>query len=174
VDHIQLQKYSSSGTIQWQKRITGVGTSYPSGITVDSLNNLYIVGRDTGSGTTDLSIVKVNSSGSIQWARRLKSTGYDQGIGIAIRGANLYVSGITDIGGNYAILLAKLPTDGSKTGTYLIDGSSIVYESFGMSSIDTTLTDSSGTMTESAASLTSNTTAYADAAGSLTLTRVGI
>jgi hypothetical protein len=58
-----LAKYNSSGTIQWQRKISG---NYFNDVTIDSSGNVYTI-ISGGSGSY---ILKFNSSGSLQWQRK--------------------------------------------------------------------------------------------------------
>jgi hypothetical protein len=149
---ILLVKYNVSGVIQWQRSLGGAGTEDGNGIAMESgASNFYIVGDTSGTGTGDLVIACYNTSGAIQWQRTLgrASTG-DTAYGIAIGPGNtIYVLADT--------FLARLPADGSSTGTY----STYVYAS-------SSLTDSARTLTDAAAGLTSSTTTLTDSARTLT------
>jgi hypothetical protein len=67
-------KYNSSGTLQWQRRISSASGS----ITIDSIcidpsENVYVLGTDTNGPVTFL--MSYNSSGTRRWGRQI-STGY--------------------------------------------------------------------------------------------------
>ena len=70
-DDLILVKYNSSGTKQWTKQLGTSSYDYGQGVTVDSSNNIYVVGEtqggldgNTSSGGSDLFLVKYNSSGN--------------------------------------------------------------------------------------------------------------
>ena len=78
------------------------------GIAVDSSGGVYFGG--SGGSSADIFLAKYNSSGVIQWQRYLT---YDWD--------SLYDLTIDDSGSLYftgGVVTAKLPTDGSLTGTY--------------------------------------------------------
>lgn len=117
-----LVKCNSSGTIQWQR---GIGSSgyymFAEGITTDSSGNVYIIAQQGNS--SDALIVKWDSSGNIQWQRELDGPGWTTGYGITADNAgSIYVVGSSDFSstgsGGYEGYVAKLPDDGSLTGTY--------------------------------------------------------
>jgi uncharacterized delta-60 repeat protein len=159
---ILIAKYNSSGTIQWQRILGGSGDDTGYGIAVDSSGNVYVTG--TTSGSNDVSISKYDTSGTIQWQRTLGGSGNDTGYGIAV-GSNgdFYVTGITysPSSGAPDVILAKLPGDGSKTGTYTVGGTSFTYAA-------STLTAATSTLTSATSSLASSTSSYTDASASLT------
>jgi len=63
-----LAKYNSSGTIQWQRLLGGVGDDRSSSIAVDSLDNLYVLGftESTGAGSADFLLAKLPNDGSLE------------------------------------------------------------------------------------------------------------
>ena len=168
-----IAKYNTSGTIQWQRSLGGTNYEYGNDICVDSSGNIYVAGytRSQGAGNDDVLIAKYNSSGTIQWQRSLGGAGSDYGIGISADNSNnIYVVGYTTSqgAGNNDMLIAKLPGDGSKTGTYgnftyaartLTDASrSLLSSASSLTDASTTLTDASTTLTDAARTLTSTTT----------------
>jgi hypothetical protein len=133
-----LLKFNSSGTFQWgiATTITSVGSM--TGLTLGSDGFLYFSGGwDTSpSGTSSQAVVKVNSSGSVIWSRRMYSTtvGSQSSNRVAVIGSSYYYLFALGGGGPHAI--AKLPTDGSKTGTY----GTFVYDTSGPSFTTASLT----------------------------------
>jgi|TARA_R100000479_G_scaffold80538_1_gene39116 hypothetical protein len=168
-DDIEVVKYNSSGTIQWQRRITQYSPLTPAAITVDDDDNVYVVGQFSGgAGSRDIFIAKWNSSGTLQFQRALGGTGADYGEGIKVVGDNMYITAYTasDGEGSDDIFIAKLPNDGSKTGTY----GSFTYQT-------TSLTESAGSLSGSTPGLaissakngpTESTSTLTDAAATLT------
>lgn len=129
--HLFLAKFNSSGTHQWH---TFVGTdSYEVyyDLKIDSNDNIYCVGRTPiVSSTTGAIIFKYNSSGTLTYKRAIRcgstSSGihtYNTGIDIDSSG-DLYVVGYNSqstqdpTNGGTEIQVAKLPSDGTLTGTY--------------------------------------------------------
>ena len=111
---ILIAKYNSSGTIQWQRTLSGTNQDFGEGIAVDSSNNVYIVSftKSEGAGNFDILIAKYNSSGTIQWQRTLGGTNTDYGYsgGIALDSSNnVYIAGFTD--GD--VLIAKYNSSGT-------------------------------------------------------------
>jgi hypothetical protein len=153
---ILLAKINSAGALQWQRNLDGPNSYvYDEGveIAIDSNNNVYQLAKtqSEGPGSASILLAKHNSSGAIQWQRTLGTSSSDQPYSIAVdSNDNLILCGyILTSNGKAQLLLAKLPSDGSLTGTYLINGVNIVYaESF--------LNESAGSNTLSALSLVSS------------------
>ena len=139
-----IVKLNSSGGTVWQ-RYLGIASraAYGRDIDVDSSGNVYAIGYGSvdyqnyqgyTSTMNTIIIVKYNSSGNLQWKRYLgvmivptqsgQYTDVEEGRSIKVdpTGTHFYVSGITK-NGNFGYgdddgVWAKLPTDGSLTGTY--------------------------------------------------------
>lgn len=155
-----IAKYNSSGTIQWQRTFDGGSGDDGLCIALDSSGNVYTTGYvyDTTNSVYKASIVKYNSSGTLQWQRTLN---YDpdnetECYAISVKGNSLCVSGV--IGTNpVRSFIAKLPTDGSLTGTY----GDWTYAT-------SSYTDAAGSDTDASDAAAESTTTYTDAAGTLT------
>ena len=164
---VLIAKYDTSGTIQWQRILGGASDDFGYAISVDSSANVYITGitQSQGVGVNDVLIAKYNTSGTIQWQRILGGTYNDLGQGIAVDSSgNVYVTGytLTPSGGTQAdVLFAKLPGDGSKTGTYTVGGVSFTYAA-------STLTAATSAFTAATSTLTSSTSAFTAATSTLT------
>lgn len=171
VGGLGLVKYDTSGTLQWARRLTGSGQNSGQGVTVDSSNNIYICGYSGNSGTNDPVWAKYDSSGTLQWQRRLTSsitneqfTGAkaDSASGLLLNGYSTITGGSTDL------LFARMPQDGSKTGTYTVNGQSFSYAASGLSASSPSLTSTTSTLTDAATSYTSTTTSYTSSTTTLT------
>jgi uncharacterized delta-60 repeat protein len=165
-----IAKYNSSGTLQWSRTLGGTGYEEGFGIALDSAGDVVIVGQTTaqGQGQYDFVIAKYNSSGALQWQRLLGGTSSDEGRGLALDAEdNIILVGNSGSGSDYSseVMVARLPSDGSLTGTY----GPFTYQA-------STLTDAAGTLTSAASSLTEGSTSdltlstasLTDAATSLT------
>lgn len=114
-DNAFLVKYDTNGEPLWARAMNGTNTNMFFGISLDSSNNIYIVGRYAGTlvirnadnstflssagpgGQWDIGIVKYSSDGTPQWLRRIGGLGFDQGLGIASdSNGNVYVTGASD------------------------------------------------------------------------------
>lgn len=168
--NILIAKYNNSGVIQWQRQLGGAGTDIGYGIVVDSSANVYV----TGVANNDLQIAKYDTNGTIQWQRNISSAGTDTGYGVAANNAGeIIVVGTSTASGTNDMLIAKLPDNGTKTGTYTVGGISLTYAVSTLTDAASALTDaataratgvstlidSAGTLTSAASSLTSATTA---------------
>jgi len=119
-NNVIIAKYNTSGTIQWQKQLAGVGTKneYGTSIAVDSASNVYVSAYSNAGGATyDILTFKLDSFGNMSWQRSLGGTGgtgTDFGIGIALDSAsNVYVTGFSDNNSTYDLVLAKYNTTGT-------------------------------------------------------------
>lgn len=166
---LQILKYDSSGTLQFQRKIENVGSGY--GIVLDSSNNFYVCGQVSVPPTGRFLIAKYNSSGTIQWQRSLGSASGNNSIAFFITvdsANNLCVIGTGGPGGQSDFLFAKLPSDGSLTGTYTVGGYSIVYAASTATTGTSSLTDSAAGFSVSDPGLTSTNSGLTDNASSLT------
>jgi uncharacterized delta-60 repeat protein len=161
-----IAKYNTSGTIQWQRLLGGIGTDAGYKVAVGD-DGVYVTGRTNseGAGGLDALIAKYNSSGTIQWQRLLGGTGGDGGHGVALgQDEKIYFAGETAV--NASAFIAKLPPDGSKTGTY----NSLVYQTSTLTDQAATLTDQASTLTEAAGTMTEAAGTMTDQAGNHTTT----
>jgi hypothetical protein len=167
-----LVKYNVSGTLQWQRSLGGAGAEYGSGIAIDSGNNIYVAGISNGN----LLIAKYSSPGIIQWQRLLSGTGVSFAvttildINIAVSSTSIHISGTMVIGGAYQGFLAKLPVDGSLTGTYGI----WTYDAASLTDQARSLTSSTRSLTSSTSSLTSSTSALSSTTPNLASSKIPV
>ena len=145
--YASLFKINSSGTILWAKQLAAPLGNYLNygNITLDSSGNVYVIGGyyDATTSTNIGVVCKYNSSGVLQWQRTLSSNTSN----IAFSGIVIDSSGIMHISGSYnatnSTLTIKLPSDGSRTGTYgpyTYAASSFVDSALTLASYSTTLT----------------------------------
>lgn len=156
-------KYDTSGTLQWQRNLGSQDLSIGGlSVALDSSGDPYFCGYSTNSsGIRTIQIVKYNSSGTIQWQRRLSGTEDSQAWSVAIDADDrVCICGWTERSGISGFILAKLPSDGSATGTYSVGGFNYTYAA-------TTFT-SSANRTTGFTSYTSNTATRSINASSLT------
>jgi uncharacterized delta-60 repeat protein len=119
---IQVAKYNTSGTIQWQRKLNEGSSDYGRAVATDSSGNMYICG-DTQNN--QIQIVKYNTSGTLQWKNVLYNSYVARGYGIAVDSSgNVYVCGLFDyLGGGYRLAVAKYNTSGTLQWNYFIDDS---------------------------------------------------
>lgn len=74
-----VAKYNSSGTIQWQRQISGSFSNSnvaARGVDVDASGNVYVCGTyGYASSSFRVFVIKYNSAGTLQWNRALYKTG---------------------------------------------------------------------------------------------------
>ena len=162
-------KYNTSGTLQWQRRFGTATGDFNYGIAVDSTGSCYV----SGVFYTTRNIVfvaKYDTSGTLQWQRSLSSAGEQEPYAITVDGSgNYYIAGyttLTDPGGLYNVLIAKLPTDGSLTGTY----GAWTYAASSLTDAASSLSDNTPTLTDAARTLDLNTTTLTSSTSTLTST----
>jgi len=167
-----LAKYNTSGTLQWQQMLGGVNTDIGRGVALDSADNIFVSGQtnSSGAGGNDFLLAKYNSSGVIQWQRTLGSNQAEISYGLALNLEDaIYATGLTERSGKGTqILLAKVPSDGSKTGTYSLDGLDMVYAASSLTAGTSTLTSSTSSLTSATSTLTSSTSSLTSATSTLT------
>ena len=117
-----------SAGISWTRSFANVRLNQ---VVVDSSGNVLVAGHTNMSSPDGAFIAKLNSSGTVQWQRRLTISGYAQlqAYNLATDSiGNIYIAmnGFTTTGNKAPIITAKLPSDGSLTGTY----GNITYASF--------------------------------------------
>lgn len=152
-----LVKYNTSGTLQWQTAISPSGaSSFRPNVAVDSTGDAYLANSITISGQQSLFLAKYNSSGSLQWQRSLTHGAAMNPFGKYLHvdsNDNLYAGFALDLSSlgynSNSHGLAKLPNDGSLTGTYGI----FTYAS-------ASATTSTPSLTSSTSNHTVSTTSY--------------
>ncbi len=115
-----LVKYSSSGTLEWQRTLGSTGSDTGRAIAIDSLDNVYIAGNSdlggTGFGSNDGLIAKYNPSGTLQWQKAFGGTLSDIVYGLATDSLNnIYASVTTNStgAGNSEGMILKLDASGT-------------------------------------------------------------
>jgi hypothetical protein len=123
VYNMVVTKIDSSGNVSWTTRLGTDRETLGHGIALDSsASNVYVYGYNSpASGPSRGYVIKFNSSGTLQWQRYqgFNATGANTFVGKVDATAVYSSSGISSAGysAGYAGL-AKLPVDGSLTGSY--------------------------------------------------------
>jgi uncharacterized delta-60 repeat protein len=176
-----LVKFNNQGVLQWSRNWAEGATTTPNGIVRDSQGYLYVCikSNQTSFGVSteyDLVVLKFDTSGGVIWQRRLGPTVTGTGCnlypgGISIDSSdNVYVIGTIDSNNFTEAIIAKLPNDGSLTGTYTLNSIVLNYaatsltlgtrnhSTAALSLIDqaSTCTETTGTITDSASTAVIN------------------
>ena len=114
----KIWSVNSSGTRRWEKSISlgTVNTVTNFNVDVDSLGNVYFFGFQSNAGY----IYKLdNSTGNLTWARKLVTSTSLNDFAGRIFNDQIYVFGLGYVTGTTnGGFVMKVPTDGTKTGTY--------------------------------------------------------
>lgn len=145
-------KYDIAGDVHWIRQFGTSSIDWPTGITEDNDNNVYVSGftngalpGNTNSGGRDVFVVKFSSSGDILWIKQFGSDKDDYGNSIAIDiHGNIFVGGDTKGGfdgnlnnGYNDIFLSKIDNSGNRIWTKQLGSSNtdfcsgIVTDNFG-------------------------------------------
>lgn len=155
-----LVKYNSSGTIQFQRQLTHSTDLNGERIATDSENNVYILGRS--NDRREIVLVSYDSSGTIRWQRKFRNSSASanqlqaRDIHVDEFDTIYFLAGIV-VSGSTRGVLVRVPSDGSLTGNYVIEGNTFVYENHNMSSSTSTFTDTSGGHDNRTTSMSINT-----------------
>ena len=155
----------------WIALLGGTGNDYGWSVAVDSAGNIIVMGytASAGAGSNDFLIAKYDSAGTLQWQRTLGGTGSDVGLSVTTDSAgNIIVTGYTTSAGagGADFLIAKLPPDGSLTGTY----GPFTYQASSLTDAASSLTGASPALSDAASSLTDAASSLTDQAAALTET----
>lgn len=104
-DALFVAKYNSAGTYKWAFKVAASSSITASGISIDSLSNVYITGAFSGtadfnptsgvlnltsSANDDIFIAKYSTSSSLVWAHQIGSSGDDIGIDIDATASGIF------------------------------------------------------------------------------------
>lgn len=139
---IWLIKLSSSGTIEWQKRIGGSGLDIGNRIKItsdggyliaatSSSNDGDIQGNHSTGSYTDGALIKVNASGALQWSKCFGGTKNEELLDLQIINGKTFVTGyanstdgdIPPSQKNYDVWLLALDANGNKIFSKVYGGS---------------------------------------------------
>jgi len=159
VDYGVLIKINSSGTLQWQRKISSSGNSQPRGLGFATDGNLVSVHSATGYGQ---GVVVHNPSGTLQWQKRLIMK--NGGLSTGIEAFNVDSFGNMCLGISTSGLVA---TNFTENGLVKIPVSSVA--SYSSSLLKMALQYTTGSLTDGAGGLT-NTTSTITRSSSIPLT----
>ena len=180
---LSISKWNNSGTIQWQSSLRDTySTPFTKGfgVSVDSSGNVYACGYGKNSANQFImSISKWDNSGSILLQRTITdaySTPLDNANAITVDNlGNMYVAGyIKNSAGNQVMSISKLPTDGSRTGTYTGSTFGITYATSSWTASTTSWTAATSTWTAATSTLTISTSAGTSGTSTYTTDKVTI
>ena len=160
--------YDSTPTLQWSRTLVGTSTN-AFDVALDSSNNSYFCGRNDNSGYQGF-IAKYNGSGTIQFQRTISvssNTIILNSIKLDAKG-NIYVCGTIEGSPTYFAFVAKLPNDGSLTGTYTVGSLSITYAASSLTDASVSTTQSTPTLTDGTPSISQATPTLTDASSTFT------
>jgi len=163
-----LALQQSNGTTVWQKSISGGTTHDLNSIDVFD-GNVYVAGTVDNTGV----VLKLNSSGGIVWQRDIDPASQTlefENVKISSSG-DVLIAGLLDS----EAFGAKLPNDGSLTGSYSIDGDTLAYaaSSFTLSNSSLTNSSVSHSTTSTSLSVTSSALTFSTAANTSETTVIG-
>ena len=138
-----ISKYNTSGTIQWQRAISGGIETRCFALALDSSANVYVGGSYSDTNIYQSFIAKYNTSGTIQWQRALKNSPLANMVTTSIAvdsSGNVYNGGWYEIENqinNQSMFIAKYNTSGViqwqrsivKTGTVLAQANGLKSDS---------------------------------------------
>lgn len=176
-------KIDNTGTALFTREASSsqIGENYA--VTVDSSNNYWVSGYYQG---WEAHWSKYDSSGNLQLlrqlGRQLTDAGQNLGYGITLNSGATTVYGAMQArfqgatqGNKTLPLIYKVPSDGSKTGTYTVGGyGNFIYNTGTATVASNTFTASNATFTEAAGNVSTGVTALTFATPSWTMTPTNI
>ncbi|MBI3562136.1 MAG: SBBP repeat-containing protein [Gammaproteobacteria bacterium] len=102
-DDLFVVKYDSAGVRQWTRQLGSIDSDIAKSVATDAGDNVYVTGNtlggldgNTGTGRSELFVVKYDSTGVKQWTQQLGTSALVYAIGEAITtdaNSNVYVAG---------------------------------------------------------------------------------
>ncbi len=120
-----IAKYTSDGTLSWNKTWVGVGYDTANSIIQTSDGGYAINGTTTsyGSGSFDTFIAKYTSDGTLSWNKTWGGADFDNAKSIIQTSDGGYaIAGGTYASGNYDTFIAKYTSDGTLSWNKVWDG----------------------------------------------------
>lgn len=163
-----ISKFDSTGVRVWNRQFNDYSTGL---LAVDSADAIYVTGSLSGSDGG--LITKITSDGSFGYQRRIAISGNYLALSdIAVNASGeMFVSGYVNLGAGYTGFVAKLPADGSLTGTYLLGSYAVSYVSLTPSFSYVTYGPTTTTTAVTTSTFTSQSVGFTPADSSLTFTK---
>lgn len=172
---VGISKHLTDGTQEWIRTLSApAGASlYPArAMASDTSGNVYISGQYPTSGLSRWFIAKYNSSGTLQWQREFLESGTISVYNIASIALEdtSYLSIEMQASGTPArTAYCRIPTDGTKTGNYMIGSTAVLYQPSSWTS-----TTESYTFTSAPSVSIYSTLGWSDDNSSLTIADAGL
>ncbi|MEH0020896.1 MAG: hypothetical protein V6Z89_14670 [Desulfobacter sp.] len=121
-----LAKFTSEGSLLWQRSLSDIGTETFLALAPDSLGNIYSAGYGNNSyGKNNCLLAKFTPDGALDWQRKIEEDSSGRFWGVAVDGNdNAYVAGYeSQSAGNSEAFLARFSTDGTLVWQKKLGGS---------------------------------------------------
>lgn len=146
------------------------------GAAVDLSENIFCTCTAyDGSGLYRAYLFKYDSSGALQWQRQITVTGKNIYNSVLTTNSDgVVIISLTLLDAKYSELTLKLPSDGSKTGTYTVGSLSVDYSAASFTPASFTASTGAGTVALTDYGLTFSTGGFTPAALAVTTTATNI
>lgn len=128
-----LSKFNTNGDFQWSVGVSlGVDAR---AVSVDTNGDVYLLVQWVPTASSySWGILKFNSAGTLQWQRTIQWGGATEQAphDIHVNESSFIVTGKTSGTSTGKSAIARLPKDGTKTGTYTVGGVSVTYAASSM------------------------------------------
>jgi hypothetical protein len=137
--YLFLIKFNLTGTVIWTKILGGTNQDEGNSVTIHPSSDVLV----TGKTSEDLLVARITSSGNLVWQNKVTGLGIEQGKDINLNAeGNFHLAGtVYEQNTGYKMFIAKLPSDGTLTGTY----ENILYSPLNLVLTNGTLTETSST-----------------------------
>lgn len=180
-----LCKFDSSLNLLWATQLQSgtTITDYPAyGVTLDSSGNPYIAFIDLPNNPDAVVLVKFDTSGTLQWSNRISSNGAVSTSGVTPSNwltsttTSLILAYTSTISSNFFTAIAKVPLDGSKTGTYTVGpyGQPTTYASVSLTAYTLSWSTQAASGTSASPATTTATAAFTSITSTQSSTTVDI